>query len=1236
MALPTADELFGTPQLPSADELFGVSIDDTSIPMSTKTRAAHITSALTRLTNDAEYGLRAGISGGWHFLSNIAGGIKEALDMVGQAKFKAPELELPGDPVVAKTQQWMEERYKATMPLGDRWFQDGVIEQPEGFVRNLNAVAVRMPFEVAKFIPLTRAVGAVGGFALHSLIENLHKDPNERLLETIRGGVLGAGFQAAQILPIFQRAAVLGTLGFGGTEGNLEQRMTAGGTMAVLSMLTPRIQGVGLRQLHADAKPLTHYIPDKSRMIKDLESTYKYIKVLENSIKDIETRLAGKKQSPFMRETLVSMKQNEIAKLQSAHAARNILEDGLYTTIKLSERLIGQDYRTAKEMLSDLVTFYRTPSKTKPGKTFPVMTAKHKDITPFQDIVVGSFIPGKYMSHPLIKWSVDRVSRWRIASEYYTDRLLRGVRIPEAKEGASLLRYVNPLWRKDWSTERGALYAFSKLPLKEQQRTVNALIATEKLGDLGPTQLTKEWLTKYAKLTPGQADAALGIRRAVDRASQHYNKAAKAAGEKPLEGVPNFVPHTWPGDFKVYVNSAATNSLIHVGYANTRLGAEIMKSRLTKQFGNKYKVEWKPSSYQRGQEEAAMMYFSEIMHNMKDAAGKAAIEAALRGTKQAKGFGVHKISREHWAGGWAGTQGGKKGVKEFTKAINLYVEGAIRAGEALKMQKDLSGVLSSREAKFYPNARGYIQRYANNALGVKGNISKAISDVTRNWLGENGVAKGVMTINQAGLYTRLLFGNVRYLLSNAWQPYQTLPAKLMHLKTIHGVDSSITKALLQSIRDMIRMPREAQEILREAIKRQAISPHFIKEAAGQTQHVPGRVAELYAQSVFNSLTGRHVAAGVEQFARAHASLIFYNFLKNSKKLTPKEMKRDVPYLTDKYMVEYNHVERPLMYGEQGLGTIGRPLGLFKTWQQNWFAQAAEHVRAGMKYGEWRPLAVFLGGMTIAHGILGTVGIRFADNILDTLGLETLSSRLLKSEAPAAIQYGLPSAALGVDITSTLAAPGLQVGDFFSWPGLEYATDVITESFKYMSKLMIDGPQSMTPTDHANYMLKVAPTSFKGFIERKYTDAFDLNFYGATDGTTLIKDSAKQSRGVLVRDTFDWISRFMAGRSLKESQMTRTLYELSRLERNKDDSQDSLVDLVMWTMMRGEPVHDWMIEKSIANGYPPETLMDQVKNRIETTQSTVIERMLTTGTDLRKMQREEYLRKRLGEGQYGRR
>ena len=79
------------------------------------------------------------------------------------------------------------------------------------------------------------------------------------------------------------------------------------------------------------------------------------------------------------------------------------------------------------------------------------------------------------------------------------------------------------------------------------------------------------------------------------------------------------------------------------------------------------------------------------------------------------------------------------------------------------------------------------------------------------------------------------------------------------------------------------------------------------------------------------------------------------------------------YLADQYMVEYNHLERPLIYGDKGLGTIGKPFGLFKTFQHNYLAQLVEYVNVYKHTGQSAPMVAFFAQMVFSAGLFGVIG-----------------------------------------------------------------------------------------------------------------------------------------------------------------------------------------------------------------------------------------------------------------------
>ena len=47
------------------------------------------------------------------------------------------------------------------------------------------------------------------------------------------------------------------------------------------------------------------------------------------------------------------------------------------------------------------------------------------------------------------------------------------------------------------------------------------------------------------------------------------------------------------------------------------------------------------------------------------------------------------------------------------------------------------------------------------------------------------------------------------------------------------------------------------------------------------------------------------------------------------------------------MVEYNYLEQPGIYKNRGIG-VGKPFGLFKTFQHNYLAQLAEYATQALE------------------------------------------------------------------------------------------------------------------------------------------------------------------------------------------------------------------------------------------------------------------------------------------------
>ena len=165
-------------------------------------------------------------------------------------------------------------------------------------------------------------------------------------------------------------------------------------------------------------------------------------------------------------------------------------------------------------------------------------------------------------------------------------------------------------------------------------------------------------------------------------------------------------------------------------------------------------------------------------------------------------------------------------------------------------------------------------------------------------------------------------------------------------------------------------------------------------------------------------------------------------------------------MANKVMVEYHLAERALMYGSATFGHLGKPMGLFKTFQNNYFSQLLNHIKDGKRTGDYSATAAYGISMITVAGLTGLIAVNQADfllrqasNVTQTLWekrIPTISEFVLTSDLPLIFKVGIPSYVMGGDMTATLAAPGLSVKDLFSVPGIDYLGLNPLRSFQYFS------------------------------------------------------------------------------------------------------------------------------------------------------------------------------------------
>ena len=736
---------------------------------------------------------------------------------------------------------------------------------------------------------------------------------------------------------------------------------------------------------------------------------------------------------------------------------------------------------------------------------------------------------------------------------------------------------------------------------------------------------------------------------------------AKKNAPNKLSYRANYMPHMFIGNFRVWVNRKTDTKLEnpeHVVPVGNRISAEYMARQLRKKYGKDYTITIQTAK-KTGVSNQAVDAFQEALI-YAERTGKSDVAKTIHEIQNkilgTRGFQKHTIKRKNIPG-YAGSAEGFAGVRDFLNGYQLYVQGAISKAEGFKFHSKVNSLLDRAEIKAnYPITRNLAILYKENALGnLKNPITEKVQKMTRKWAGDTGVEKALGFGNKVTLGLKLLFLQPRFILATGIQPYQMIPAKLANLQS-KGYKGDIWEAIIKTQKDMIVPDKYIRELHDYAGSQRVAEQKFLQEFAegmSMYEYQVGKTKKVIdIAAVTNLATMKNVTGRFESYSRLNATTMFYNFLRKAG-LSHKKSMVESASLGDKYMVEYNSMERPAIYGERGLGVLGKPFGLFKTFQHNYFAQLTEHIQQMSNINllkdpksihHAKGAVAFASTMVLSAGLYSVIGIEMADMLLKKLSpvwqrltgnkLRTVTQTLLESDLPDWMKWGVPSAAVQADLTSTLAAPGLGFGDLVSTPTLEVLglhpsqlgfpgfrnrrEGIMQTSFGFAYKGVMG---TATMDDAQKFYSSIFPVSLQGVLEKYYSgnDTFVLDH---TPGikyllgekpskTNLIRDPWKKGRGEVRRNAKDWYARYMSSYSLEEATTLKTIYQLSVIERGAQNNQETLVKSAAHLVVKGHAIPGIIFDLSLQNNVPPDKLFLQIKNRIKLMTTTLLEREIKT-------------------------
>jgi len=1263
--------------------------------------------------NDILYGYLSSVSSFYHTLSNIPGGIsklsKYATEKFGTSIESAYDKDNEQGIIYALdvASDYLKNLSAVYNPHSENpYFNTENTygyrpEDPSTFVGKLTAAVGAAPVTIGEYVGPTKLFkSAPLGFAATDALRELDKGLVEAAVAGGKGYFLGSVMKSLEPFNIKTRVTAMSTLGFGATDGSLEDKLVGGITFGALSAMG-NIEGKSIKDAAADIVSYNSYLAGKhvnqNKFVTELEANAsRELKVIEGKADEfvqLSEELASAKSAFNRGEKSIGQKE-----IKSMEKRVETLESEIYTLrdaysksnahVQMAKEYL--DTRSVQQVVNNLIKPAGAKINKKTGKAEYEYEATEKDINVkgFKGIVnkfVFQMFPSRFVAketNSLFKKGVDLVTQNRIASENTLDSILRNPVFEKSNPYfINVIKGLTPKSDKQISVLPANQYAktgrhpdsieaildanskylngvVERLPAIERFATTNrkkASIYNKEEGDLTNKALRDEF-----KFNDNEILVYKTLRRGLKESLKFYNEMGLKYGGpefRPVKELPSYFPHIWMADFRIFVRNKANNELVSVVPANNLATAKYIQKRIEAKSGE---VKTEVSAAQHTGD-VTISAFAETMNFLRN---NKRLAKEVREVWEAefikKGFNIHKMPRKQkFVSGYLGantklykdlgvpeTIARLKNTSDFVRGYMAYVQGAVKSGHQIKLRRELKNLTMDRHInKHYKNSIELLNRYYNAVFSGdfltlrKGQSNTHPLDVTiekylGEFLGAGGIDRFVNRLNSFTLTTRLLMFNMRFALAQVIQPYQMILPQLSRMKAI-GEGGTPMEAFFKSQKDLLAPSKEAKEVIQEAVKNRNINAQFLNEF---NTAIRGKSFKAFDKFI-NAISGKGFSARLEQFSRMNATLMFYHSLKEGG-MSHKLAKERAWQLSDTYMVEYNITQRPLIYTSSGFfgNTLGRSFGLFKTFQHNYFAQMVEHVRTTKQTGDIGPVASFAASMIFTAGLYGVIGIESADfllNALDKTGgaalrgmgiwkknqkIPTLSEYLYENELHPYLLFGVPSGVLNADLTATLAAPAsIGLDTVFSMPaGLSLAGNIATATKNYISK-KLEG--NVGDGDRLLFHTAYAPNIMKPIIEAYYNAK--IKYGEGSFGNTIkyLKDADKGTNGVVVvgagekirakieRDMDDWWRRLFSTYSLKESQLNKVIWHITKMNNRKAIKDEDWTEYAVLGMLKGGGLDPMVVDYYVSQGYNADRIKMKLKNKIIDLTTSAIEKNL---------------------------
>lgn len=659
----------------------------------------------------------------------------------------------------------------------------------------------------------------------------------------------------------------------------------------------------------------------------------------------------------------------------------------------------------------------------------------------------------------------------------------------------------------------------------------------------GKELLTPELLSKEG-FNEKQIKYVVEYRRVMDEVFDNLNQARVAAGFKPLDKRLSYIPGRFRGKYYFIISDEA-GKVMHLIGENDRKTVNKLRQMYQEKFPEYSFSDIKEKEY-RGGEGSAYKGYHDLLEILSENDPRVqALESVFQEWQSQSAFDYlnqkrhFKHKSKEPVGGAQGFKAHVDPITNFNEGIKASLDYAKQSAQWVEMQKaaqEVKKVFADPELQVkQPTAMKYAKEYWEQAKGNHGDLAKVLDQAVNRALEIVGFNYGAGTKflrETKALETLAMLSYPAFWVTQRLQPLFVVPTWISYMNS-QGMKGHGYVAQAQAISDIIaggkstrkHAPYPLSKVGAEALE-------WWQKQGGEIPPLIEDYISLHSIKNATSIDGayqyaKHVAgkplATAEAFSRQYVFMTFTHYLWDNG-FRGEHLFNTARALTDMGMVDYRPHERALVY--QKLGEIGQQASALTTFKHNQYSQ----LYAFSKYGKdvsMRPLLTMVTLQAIMGGFFGMYALNEIDSIVEGL------TGLLEN-------YGVgKKTSLKREM---IANP--DVHDFFKYGLISWATQMDFSSKFSAANVLPDSPAgAITPfgTDIYNKMTAVAEMFKKRDEGSAKAAAYQLAptiargpMETAMKQGDMAMDPRDPNKGLVRRDHFDDLARFLGVRSLKES------------------------------------------------------------------------------------------------------